>query len=382
MNSPEINEQAELDRALRGLFGSDDVVVSNWNQQAPGTPGVSGAIVTRLSGTASVDGQPRPWSLIRKWIMSPERRQVNPTARNETPSGIDYWKREFLVYQSGVLDDLPAGFTRPRCLHTQEQEDGCTLWLEVVEEELTIWPLSRYDLAAYHLGCFNGSYLSARALPDYPWLSVEIAQQRERKNGELFAQFDELRQHPVVRRGWPDEVADGILRIWQEREQFYRILRQLPQVFQHGDAGRRNLMAVTGKNGASKTFAIDWGYAGVGAVGEEIAATVISPAIWYQGVTPEQLPELEAIVLDGYIAGLRQAGWHGDGQLARLGYLCSVALRYGPMITIPEILALNWKNGDEVKQRFGWSIEEWADTLAPIRHFVIQRADQARQLMA
>ena len=33
-------------------------------------------------------------------------------------------------------------------------------------------------------------------------------------------------------------------------------------------------------------------------------------------------------------------------------------------------------------QRFGWSIEEWADRLVQLRRFVIQRAEQARQLVS
>jgi hypothetical protein len=33
-------------------------------------------------------------------------------------------------------------------------------------------------------------------------------------------------------------------------------------------------------------------------------------------------------------------------------------------------------------QRFGWSIEEWADRLVQLRRFVIQCAEQARRLVA
>jgi hypothetical protein len=177
----------------------------------------------------------------------------------------------------------------------------------------------------------NGPYLAERTIPDYPWLTTNIAQQKGRR-GEMLARLGELRQHAIVRRGWPDHVAEGIQRIWREREWFYRTLCQLPRVFQHGDAGRRNLMSRTGQNGETETVAIDWGMSGVGAVGEEIAPTVCAPVFWFQGVTPAQLPELEEKVLDGYLQGLQQAGWVGDPRLARLGYLCTAALRYGPLI--------------------------------------------------
>lgn len=378
----DIIEQAGLLSALKALFERDDVSIVEWEQSSPGTPGTTAALVSRLQGVARVQGQTHPWSLIRKTLLSPEQRQVDPAHRTETPSGINYWKREFYAYQSDLLSDLPSGFTRPRCFHAQEAQDECTLWLEVLHDEIEQWPLARYGVAARHLGLFSGGTKSTLSLADYPWLSVEIARQRERNNDETFARFDNLRQHPLVRRGWPDDVAQGIIKIWEEREEFYRVLHELPQVIQHGDAGRRNLMALVGKEDEPITGAIDWGYVGVGAIGEEIAATVVSPVIWFQGITPEQMLALETVVLDNYLDGLNQAGWDGDPELVRLGYLCSVALRYGPNIFFPDIAAIDPKVADAMQKRYGWSLDEQADRLALVRRFVIQRADQARQLMA
>jgi len=378
----DVIEQTGLLSALQALFERDDVSIVEWEQSSPGTPGTTAALVSRLQGVARVQGQTHPWSLIRKTLLSPEQRQVDPAHRTETPSGINYWKREFYAYQSDLLNDLPSGFTRPRCFHAQETQDECTLWLEVLHDEIEQWPLARYGVAAHHLGTFGGRLEIAQKITDYPWLSVEIARQRERNNRETFARFDELRQHPIVHRGWPDDVAQGIIQIWEEREEFYRVLRELPQVLQHGDAGRRNLMALTGKGGEAQTGGIDWGYMGMGAVGEEISATVLSPVIWFQGIDPEQLPALETLVLDGYSEGLRQVGWQGDPALIRLGYLCSVALRYGPNIVFPEILAMDPKVAEGMQKRFGRSIDEWVDRLALVRRFVIQRANEARQLTA
>jgi hypothetical protein len=358
-----IIDRSQLLPPLRRMFGSDDVTAVEWDQQSPtGIVGVSGAVVTRLTGTATVDGQLRPWSLIRKRLASPASRQADPSDQHETPSGSRYWKRELAFYQSGLLDELPEGFAAPRCFCAEEQTGGCTLWLEEIRDEIPIWPLDRYGIATRHLGLWNGFYLTQPAIPDYPWLTVGMIEQRAQIAADRLANLDELRQHPLVRRGWPDDVAQGILRIWQEREQFFRALRRLPPTLLHGDADRRNLMSRTGKKGEAETVAIDWGYVGVGAIGEEIAPTVVSTVFWFRGVTAAQLPELEEIVLDGYLQGLRQAGWRGDPQLARLGYLCAVALRYGPMIAIPEVLAMDQKNRDAMVQHFGWSIEEWTDT--------------------
>ena len=67
----------------------------------------------------------RPWSLVLKVL--------GPAAGPDDPTHIDYWKRELLLYSSGLLDDLPAGLCAPRCYGCDEPMDGVVwLWLEHV----------------------------------------------------------------------------------------------------------------------------------------------------------------------------------------------------------------------------------------------------------
>ncbi len=93
-----------------------------------------------------------------------------PATSSETH--VLYWKREALVYQSDLLDDLPGGVRGPRCYAITEQPDGSVwLWLEEVKEIYgPRWPLEQYARAAHHLGHMNGAYLAGRPLPSYPWL--------------------------------------------------------------------------------------------------------------------------------------------------------------------------------------------------------------------
>jgi hypothetical protein len=44
---------------------------------------------------------------------------------------------------------------------------------------------------------------------------------------------------------------------------------------------------------------------------------------------PEDLDELEDVVLAGYVEGLADAGWRGDERLVRLGYTAGIAMRWG-----------------------------------------------------
>ena len=72
---------------------------------------------------------------------------------------------------------------------------------------------------------------------------------------------------------------------------------------------------------------IDWAYAGVGALGEELVPLVQATYLWHE-VERGKFAELEKAVLSGYVEGLREAGWQGDPMLVRLGYAAASALRY------------------------------------------------------
>jgi hypothetical protein len=95
-------------------------------------------------------------------------------AELDDPSDWDYWKREALAYEAGLLVDLADGFVAPRCYGIRDLgQDHVAIWLEdIVGSGPSRWPLERYGLAARHLGRFNGAYLTGRRLPGWPWLSV------------------------------------------------------------------------------------------------------------------------------------------------------------------------------------------------------------------
>jgi hypothetical protein len=48
---------------------------------------------------------------------------VGPASGSLEPSTWGYWKREALVYQSGLLNDLPGDLITPRCLGIVENPD-------------------------------------------------------------------------------------------------------------------------------------------------------------------------------------------------------------------------------------------------------------------
>ena len=178
------------------------------------------------------------------------------------------------------------------------------LWLEdLVDTAGPSWPLARFALAARHLGRFNGTYLDGRPLPNDAWLNQRLLRTRADRNAAFWSNLDAVRGLPLFRRGWPDDLGERAFSLFQERHVLLDLLERLPQTLRHADAGRRNLFA-RDSGSTRETVAIDWAYTGVGPIGEEVAPLVVASAIWFNGVTPAELPELDAIAFEALRRGI------------------------------------------------------------------------------
>jgi hypothetical protein len=328
--------------------------------------------VYRLAGTADVGAAEHPWSVVLKVLA--------PMADQDDPTDIRYWKREPLLLASGVLDHLPTGLGAPRCYGCDELADGTVwLWLEEIQEDGDrVWPLTRWALAARHLGQFNGAFLDGRPLPRAPWLGGRRLRTWLESHGALVARIATAPLNPDVRRWWPRSVVDAILSVWEERDAFCTALERLPQTFCHGDAIRRNLRSRRGADGSEETVGIDWEYAGLYAVGEEVGQT-LSVASAFFDVNPGDLPALDEMLFAGYLAGLGDTGWRGDPRPVRFAYAAHAALRNA-------FNAVGASVPDEARraaaeQNYGYTWEELAERRAEIRPFLLHRADEARDLM-
>ncbi len=85
------------------------------------------------------------------------------------------------------------------------------------------------------------------------------------------------------------------------------------------------------------------------------------------GVELDKLQELEEIVFEGYLEGLREVGWQGDPQQVRLGYTAA-SVRY----LFAEIgrwlaLILDESLHAAAEQIFGLPIGETFDSVARMR---------------
>jgi hypothetical protein len=125
--------------------------------------------IFRLTGTARSRADVVAWSLILKIVPSPANKQVKFNFLSNEPSHFGYWKREMLLYQSGLCDELPDGLTAPDCYQASADKDSYWLWLEDITDT-TRWSITSYGLAARRFGHLNGLYAVQRPIPSWSWL--------------------------------------------------------------------------------------------------------------------------------------------------------------------------------------------------------------------
>jgi hypothetical protein len=370
-------DTATLQPMVRALLGEPAAVVAEeWSCRPLGGGASEGLGLYRVAGSARVSAATHPWAIICK---------VCAATDGTDPEAWNYPAREGLAYGSGLLAALPGGLATPRCLTVAAQPDGTTrLWLEAVADAHPgPWPRDRYALAARHLGHLNGAYLTGTPLPDQPWLSRGWLRDFVEPSGPDVAALERLAgpgASPLARQLYPSPVVIEITRLWTERERFLAALDRLPQTFCHLDAFRRNLLLRARPEG-EELVAIDWSYAGHGAVGQDLGQLVVASLYFFEtvGIAPRAL---DAACFAGYVAGLREAGWVGDERLARLGFTADAALRTSvgllrvmlPLVSDPALRPV-------VKDRFGYPLEDVVAAWAELWSFQFGLAEEARALL-
>jgi hypothetical protein len=275
----------------------------------------------RLAGQAHTPAGDRSWSLVLKIISGAGSTEVDP-------AGHRYWRREALFYQSGLLSDLSGSLVAPRCYRVTESGDGYWLWLEEVRDTLSRpWPVEHYVEVARCLGAFNGAYLAGRPLPEQPWLSRHCLRRYVETAAQNVQDLPELRKLWYFQRSFPTLSNDLLLEAWERRADFIGALERLPQTFCHQDAFAGNLFWRRGPTGQGQLVAIDWSFAGIAAVGEELAPLTLMASLT-MGMEPADSARIYQACLEGYLAGLADAGWPADPQLVLFSCLTARFYRY------------------------------------------------------
>jgi phosphotransferase family enzyme len=288
-----------------------------------------------------------------------------------------------LMYQSGLLDNLPGSLTAPRCYALMERPgDEFWIWLEDIRESTPEWTMSEHGLSARHLGEFNGAYLAGQPLPEArPWFTQGRTREWITLVEPKVEGFRESAATPLGRQWLSDDSFERTYALWKKREQLLQAFERLPVCFCHHDAFRRNLFIRQTETGSPGTVAIDWAYAGFGRVGEEIGITTANNLVWLN-VAASKAKELDQTIFSSYVDGLRAAGWQGDVRLARLGCNLNAVLILGlawPIAHITRIQDAEWRH--YVETLIGFPFEDILEAAASAQLFFLDLADEAFKLI-
>jgi hypothetical protein len=282
------------------------------------TPNFTTSGIFRLHGLVKLDNELKPWCVILK-IIKPD------TAEKDNAEHHNYWRREALVFESGILKEFPDSIYAAEHYWVEEQQDGTVwLWMEYVEGEYAN-TVEQFAYIARQLGRFNGAYLTGlRPLPDQEWIcrawlkSWTTASRMYAPNMEDYASRVSTEEDRHTWK-WYQEILRNL-------DAAIDSLQQLPRVLAHQDLSQMNMLLVQQEANGNRLVLIDWQFMSLSGIGEDLGKLYgvnLSLGI----IPPDQYIRFQTSVYDAYLEGLREAGWRGNAQLARYGFCLSMALR-------------------------------------------------------
>ncbi len=128
-------------------------------------------------------------------------------------------------------------------------------------------------------------------------------------------------------------------------------------------------------------MAIDWAMIGSGCVGADVA-NLVGGGLSFYDIPAAEGKEFEAVVLAGYMAGLRQAGWQGSPELVRFGFAATTVLHQGLGLTGMILLLLANEDGIRFYENFfGGSIHDLLPQRAIYQRYYYDLGEEALALL-
>jgi hypothetical protein len=250
---------------------------------------------------------------------------------SDVPSHWNYWRREALAYETGLVQDAygAAGIAGPSLLAARERADGgVELWLADIGGTSGFdWPAARLGRFAHELGAGQARWagrVPATGWLSRGWLAGYLAQGPSTRVTIGATDWD----HPAV-AAWPAPVRHQLRALWVGQRRMLAAARSAERTLCHLDVWPANLI-----DDAGRSVLLDWAFVGEGALGEDVANLILDSCA--DGLMDAALlPEIEAAVTDGYLAGLRDGGWAGPADAVRTAIAACGAAKYswfGPAV--------------------------------------------------
>ncbi|KAA1191588.1 phosphotransferase [Paenibacillus sp. B2(2019)] len=321
------NKMDQLNISVQRIFGEQEIEIVNFTCEDLDykTPNFTTAGIFHLQGIALINNEQLPWSIILKIIKS-------DSVEKEDPAHHNYWRREALVFESKILDELPSSIQAPKCYLVEEQVDGTVwLWMERIDGGYA-HTKERFDFIAEQLGRFNGAYLNVKNIPDAKWICRSWLKSWTTAS-KMYAPNPEEYIHQLLR--------DNEKNLWTWFKDFtnqidsnLNALHRLPRVLAHQDLSQMNMLLTQ----TGELVLIDWQFMSISGLGEDLGKMFgVNMSL---GVIPiDRYEEFKESLFHSYIKGLKASGWQGDESLARYGYCLSTALR--SVWEVPQYFSLN-----------------------------------------
>ena len=238
----------------------------------------------------------------------------------------NYWLREPLAYQSGVVGCFAEeGVRAPVCVGVDITDEDAVVAMEFVDgTPAENWDIDTYAEVARRLGAAQGRIALGGEIPDVEWLSQGFLRDYSTEKPVVWELIDDNHSwnQPLVAEHFPAALRSAANELHAQRHRLYSVLDSLPRTLCHLDFWTKNLIQT---NDGSFVL-LDWAFVGDGALGEDIGNLVPDAAHDFF-VEPDQLPRLREAVLGAYLEGLGDAGWHGDPRVVELAMAAS-AVKY------------------------------------------------------
>lgn len=239
----------------------------------------------------------------------------------DVPGQWNYCRREAGAYRYFRSHPAPPGISAPKCYGIYEHAHALFIWLEFTPDARQgVWTPHDLTRAAHALGMSNAAYATTHALPEGAWSSQHWLRRYVEATSSHIEALPDLRQHPLLGNALPDDLMSDLLTFNTERDHWLSKIEALPQTFCHLDAHRANLAYVAGSQGHERLIALDWSFAGIGAIGQELG-----PMIFMN----RRVMDIHQLVTTGYCAGLAEGGWQADDRWVWWCGALSAALTYG-----------------------------------------------------
>jgi hypothetical protein len=307
-------------------------------------------------------------------------RSTDPADASRRPGSFRYWRREAFILESELLAPYRAAGLRPPSVlgRFERGPEAIALWLENASgSSADEWPVDAFNDAARRLGRAQGAIAGAGPT-EAPWVSrgflrEYLADAAARVPYRALVDDAAWRQ-PLVAGHWAAELREPLERLHAEQSWFVDQVEAVPSTLAHLDVWPHNLFG-----GGDDVILIDWAFAGIGALGEDVGNLVLD-SVWDLLHPAAILPALDGAVTAGYLDGLRDVGWRGDERLVRLA-ICASAVKYDWLA--PVMLA---EAADETMTGYGGRPVEdrprlYAERGAALA-YLVSLADEARALAA